>query len=165
MAEPAKRFILNAEQRVYVREVLGPRGLDFQRPVLRQETVRKSRQILQYHHHRVKDEVLYVESGKILLTYGWDEDITTAAQLTLTPDMAFHVLPGMWHKFQALEEAVLTEFSTHHSDKDVVRAGQDSGTEAANAGNDADDSADPDYAAFRASDRRAPGSYQRDERS
>ena len=69
---------------------------------------------------------MYLESGKILLTYGWDEDVSHAAQITLTPDMAFHIPPGMWHKFQGLEESVITEFSTHHNDKDVVRAGQNS---------------------------------------
>ena len=68
---------------------------------------------------------MYLESGKILLSYGWDEDLTHAAQITLTPDMAFHIPPGMWHKFQGLEESVITEFSTHHNDKDVVRAGQE----------------------------------------
>jgi hypothetical protein len=37
--------------------------------------------------------------------------------------MAFHIPPGMWHKFKGLEESMLFEFSTHHSDKDVVRLG------------------------------------------
>ena len=81
---------------------------------------------------------MYLQSGKVLLTYGWDEDVTAAAQLVLTPDMAFHIPPGMWHKFQGLEESMMFEFSTHHSDKDVVRAGQPD-RETANADNETSD--------------------------
>lgn len=129
MAEPAKRFILNAEQRVYVEKSWGSEDwITNGRYCGKKLHVLKGKEC-SFHHHRVKDEVMYLESGKILLTYGWDEDPAHAAQLTLTPDMAFHIPPGMWHKFYGLEESVITEFSTHHSDKDVVRAGKD-GTEA-----------------------------------
>ena len=66
---------------------------------------------------------MYLERGKVLLTYGWDDDIRNASTLTLTPDMAFHIPPGMFHRFHGIEESLLIEFSTHHSDRDVVRAG------------------------------------------
>jgi D-lyxose ketol-isomerase len=81
---------------------------------------------------------MYLERGKVLLTYGWDSDPEFAAQLTLTPDMAFHIPPGMWHRFKGLEESMLFEFSTHHSDKDVVRLGDKE------AKDGADDEADED---------------------
>ena len=81
---------------------------------------------------------MYLERGKVLLTYGWDSNPDFAAQLTLTPDMAFHIPPGMWHRFKGLEESMLFEFSTHHSDKDVVRLGDKE------AKDGADDAADED---------------------
>lgn len=130
MAEPAKRFILNVEQRVYVEKSWGHEDWIYNGRYCGKKLHVKKGKSCSFHYHRVKDEVMYLESGKILLTYGWDEDLAHAAQITLTPDMAFHIPPGMWHQFQGLEESVITEFSTHHNDKDVVRAGKD-GTEAA----------------------------------
>lgn len=126
MANPNARFILNVEQRVYVEKSWGHEDWIYNgRYCGKKLHVNKGKEC-SFHYHKVKDEVMYLESGKILLTYGWDEDISHAAQITLTPDMAFHIPPGMWHKFQGLEESVITEFSTHHNDKDVVRAGQNS---------------------------------------
>jgi hypothetical protein len=37
----------------------------------------------------------------------------------MTADMAFHIPPGMYHKFQGIEESQILELSTHHSEKDV----------------------------------------------
>ncbi len=131
MAEPVRRFIVNPEQRVYVEKTWGYEDWIYNgRYCGKKLGVNKGKEC-SFHHHRVKDEVMYLESGKILLTYGWDEDVAHAAQITLTPDMAFRIPPGMWHKFYGLENSVMTEFSTHHSDKDVVRAGdKNSGREA-----------------------------------
>ena len=130
MAAPNARFILNVEQRVYVEKSWGHEDWIYNgRYCGKKLHVNKDKEC-SFHHHRVKDEVMYLESGKILLTYGWDEDQSSAAQLVLTPDMAFHIPPGMWHKFRGLEPSVITEFSTHHNDKDVVRAGQQSAEDA-----------------------------------
>ena len=137
MAEPAKRFILNAEQRVYVEKSWGYEDWIYNGRYCGKKLGVKKGKECSFHHHRVKDEVMYLESGKILLTYGWDDEPEQAAQLTLTPDMAFHIPPGMWHKFYGIEDSVMTEFSTHHSDKDVVRAGQPQSKP--QAGTEADD--------------------------
>jgi len=141
MAEPAKRFLMNAEQRVWVEKSWGYEDWIYNgRYCGKKLGVTKGKEC-SFHHHRVKDEVMYVESGKIILTYGWDEDVTAAAQIALTPDMAFHIPPGMWHKFYGLENSVMTEFSTHHSDKDVVRAGEHG---ALGNGTETDDDEDAD---------------------
>jgi mannose-6-phosphate isomerase-like protein (cupin superfamily) len=123
-----KRFVVNAEQRTYVEKSWGYEDWIWNARYCGKKLFIEKGKECSFHYHKIKDEVMYVERGKVLLVYGWDEDVKTAAQLILTPDMAFHIPPGMWHKFHGLEESMMFEFSTHHSDKDVVRAGQ-SGTE------------------------------------
>ncbi len=128
MGANPKRFVVNAEQRTYVEKSWGYEDWIWNARYCGKKLFIEKGKECSFHYHKIKDEVMYVERGKVLLVYGWDEDVKTAAQLILTPDMAFHIPPGMWHKFHGLEESMMFEFSTHHSDKDVVRAGQ-SGTE------------------------------------
>lgn len=115
-----RRFILNAEQRVYVDQDWGHEDWLWNTRYCGKKLVIKKGKETQWQYHRTRDKVLYVERGKILLTYGWDEDLANSATLTLTTDMAFHVPPGMYHKFQGMEESLLLEFGTHHSEKDVL---------------------------------------------
>ena len=124
MAEASRKFVLNAEQRVYVEKDWGSEDWLWNGRYCGKKLVIKRGKTSEWVHHRVKDKVLYVESGKVLLTYGWDDDESHAATLTMTADMAFHIPPGMQHKFQGLEESRVLELSTHHNEKDVVGAGQ-----------------------------------------
>lgn len=74
---------------------------------------------LSYHHHVLKDEVLYLESGKIFMSYGVDEiNVTT---IEMKPGEAFHVEPNLKHQMYAVEDAVIFEFSTQHFDSDSYR--------------------------------------------
>lgn len=125
MAEPTKRFILNAEQRVYVEKDWGHEDWIWNGRYCGKKLLIKKGRATEWVYHRVKDKTLYLESGRVLLTYGWDEELELAATLTLTADMAFHIPPGMFHKVQGLEESRLLELSTHHSEKDVIAAGQE----------------------------------------
>jgi mannose-6-phosphate isomerase-like protein (cupin superfamily) len=120
-----KRFVVNAEQREYSEHKWGSEDWIWNgRYCAKKVNVHKNKEC-EFHCHKVKDEVIYLQSGKIVLTYGWDEDASAGATLTFTPDMAFHIPPGMWHKFSGLEESVVFEFSTHHSAKDILVAGED----------------------------------------
>jgi mannose-6-phosphate isomerase-like protein (cupin superfamily) len=125
MSEPVKKFILNAEQRVYVEKSWGHEDWIWNGRYCGKKLFVKKGGNSEWVYHRVKDKTLYVESGKVLLTYGWDADIEFAATLTLTEDMAFHIPPGMYHKFQGLDASRVLELSTHHSEKDVIAAGQE----------------------------------------
>lgn len=78
---------------------------------------------LSYHHHCVKDEVLYVESGHIWFTHDEDGEARTEE---LTVGHAFHVTVGTKHQMEAIEDTVLFEFSTHHEDADSIRTTLDS---------------------------------------
>ena len=127
MAEPTKRFILNAEQRVYVEKPWGSEDWLWNTRYCGKKLHVAKGKTSEWVYHRVRDKVFYIEKGKVLLSYGWDENDASAATLTMTPDMAFHIPPGMWHKFQGLEESVILELGTHHNEKDVLSAGQEPG--------------------------------------
>jgi len=77
---------------------------------------------LSYHHHKIKDEVLYVESGQIRFTY---DDSDGAKSIIMPAGYAFHVLPGVVHQMQAISDTMLLEFSTQHFDDDSYRVTRD----------------------------------------
>jgi len=87
-----------------------------------------------FHKHRVKDEVFYLQSGKVLLRYtdDWEkiqevlpvsgrnwEDLCDS--VILGQGDSFHVPPGRVHQMVALEDSELFEFSTEHFEEDSIR--------------------------------------------
>lgn len=74
-----------------------------------------------WHYHIKKDEVFYIQSGRIKIYYGWDDNIEMASVKTLERGDKFHVPVGMRHQMYALEDTELFEFSTEHFDSDSVR--------------------------------------------
>jgi quercetin dioxygenase-like cupin family protein len=74
-----------------------------------------------WHFHKLKDEVFYLQSGKILLKYYDEDDIALAHELTLNKGDKFHVYRGLRHQMIALEDTELFEFSTQHFDEDSYR--------------------------------------------
>lgn len=73
-----------------------------------------------FHFHQIKDEVLFIEHGKIRLLYGYDKNIDLANNITLNVNDGFHILPNLIHQMIAIEESVIFEFSTHHKDCDSI---------------------------------------------
>jgi len=74
-----------------------------------------------WHHHKIKDEVFYLHSGKLLDRYGDSDDILQANSAILNPGDNFHVYVGLRHQMEALEESELFEFSTEHFEEDSYR--------------------------------------------
>ncbi len=74
-----------------------------------------------WHYHILKDEVFYVQSGKILLKYGDDDNIENSKELVLECGDRFHIYRGLRHQMLALEDTELFEFSTQHFDSDSHR--------------------------------------------
>ena len=74
-----------------------------------------------WHYHKLKDEVFYLQSGKMIVKYGEDENIDKAEELELLPGMNFHVSRGLKHQMIAIEDSELFEFSTEHFDTDSYR--------------------------------------------
>jgi len=74
-----------------------------------------------WHRHVKKDEVFYVQSGKIKILYGWTDSIEMATENVLQRGDKFHVPTGMRHRMIAIEDTELFEFSTEHFDEDSIR--------------------------------------------
>lgn len=74
-----------------------------------------------WHYHKVKDETFYIQSGKLILFYGEDDNIELAQKKVLRKGDKFHVPVGLRHRMYALEDTELFEFSTKHLDEDSIR--------------------------------------------
>jgi quercetin dioxygenase-like cupin family protein len=74
-----------------------------------------------WHYHKLKDEVFFVQSGKILVRYSEQDDIQKASTIILEKGDNFHVYIGLRHQMEALEDTELFEFSTQHFDSDSYR--------------------------------------------
>ena len=74
-----------------------------------------------WHYHKLKDEVFYVQSGKIMVKYSFADDLDKASEQILTAGDNFHVQQGLRHQMIALEDTELFEFSTQHFDSDSYR--------------------------------------------
>jgi mannose-6-phosphate isomerase-like protein (cupin superfamily) len=74
-----------------------------------------------WHYHIVKDEVFFLQSGRLLVRFGPGDDLRSASSVLLLPGMAFSVPPGLRHQMDAEEDSHLFEFSTHHEDEDSIR--------------------------------------------
>ena len=74
-----------------------------------------------WHFHKIKDEVFYVQSGKILVYYSDKDDIENAKKIILEKGDNFHVYKGLRHRMEALEDTELFEFSTQHLESDSYR--------------------------------------------
>ena len=68
-----------------------------------------------------KDEVFYIQSGKIMVKYSDDDDLNNASEVILERGDNFHVYVGLRHQMIALEDTELFEFSTQHFDEDSYR--------------------------------------------
>ena len=65
--------------------------------------------------------MFYLQTGKMMIFYSEEDDITKANQLILKPGDNFHVYRGLRHQMVALEDSELFEFSTQHFDSDSHR--------------------------------------------
>ena len=74
-----------------------------------------------WHYHKIKDEVFYFQSGKILVRYSHKDDIGMSNMTILEPGDNFHISVGLRHQMEALEDTELFEFSTQHFDSDSYR--------------------------------------------
>ena len=74
-----------------------------------------------WHYHKIKDEVFYLQSGKMKVLYSDEDELESAKELILTPGQNFHVYTGLRHQMIALEDSELFEFSTEHFDSDSYR--------------------------------------------
>lgn len=81
----------------------------------------KKGKMCSWHHHKIKDEVFYLQSGKMIVRYGWDNDRDKATEILLEAGQNFYIPIGLRHQMVALEDSELFEFSTQHFDSDSHR--------------------------------------------
>jgi quercetin dioxygenase-like cupin family protein len=79
----------------------------------------KAGEALSLQFHNVKDEIIYVDSGRVEFTIGGPGEAAPHSEV-VGPGTAFHVTPGVVHRMRAVEDSILLEASTPHLD-DVVR--------------------------------------------
>ena len=75
------------------------------------------------HYHKLKDETFYVQSGKIEMTYGLNNDIESdeTDQIILEAGDTFYIPIGLKHQAKAVVDSNVFEFSTTHFDEDSYR--------------------------------------------
>jgi len=74
-----------------------------------------------WHYHNMKDETFYVYSGKLVVTYSFEDNRKTAESILLSAGDKFHVPVGMRHQMKALKDTDMFEFSTQHFEFDSIR--------------------------------------------
>lgn len=74
-----------------------------------------------WHFHKIKDEVFYIQTGKLLVRYGELNDIKKSKKIVISPGDKFHVPPLLLHQMKAIEDTLMFEFSTTHFDSDSFR--------------------------------------------
>lgn len=74
-----------------------------------------------WHYHVIKDEVFYIQSGKIQLFYGESDNRKESSSTILEKGDSFHIRVGLRHQMLALEDTELFEFSTQHFDEDSIK--------------------------------------------
>ena len=74
-----------------------------------------------WHYHKIKDEVFYIQSGRILVRYSDGDELEKAEEIILEPGDNLHVYTGLRHQMEALQDTELFEFSTQHFDSDSYR--------------------------------------------
>jgi rfaE bifunctional protein nucleotidyltransferase chain/domain len=76
------------------------------------------------HKHVKKDEVLMVgnEDGLLWFETGQNPDELTG--IFMKHNDRIRIVPGLWHRFSAIQTTTIYEFSTHHEDSDSIRHSQ-----------------------------------------
>jgi mannose-6-phosphate isomerase-like protein (cupin superfamily) len=67
---------------------------------------------------------MFVQSGKIIINFGYDEDESKSESITLSVGDSFHIPVGLIHRITGLEDSEIFEFSTQHFDEDSYRITQ-----------------------------------------
>jgi len=74
-----------------------------------------------WHYHEIKEETFYIQSGKLHLLYGFDDNLEDAKGIVLNPGDKFEIPRKLRHQMYALEDTEMYEFSTTHFDDDSYR--------------------------------------------
>ena len=115
-------FLTGPKDRIFVKKGWGHEdwiynGSDYCGKILFFEKGKKC----SFHWHEIKDKVLYLHSGKIIMKFSQEDELPNAQECVLVTGMAFRVTPGLRHQMIAEEDSLIYEFSTYHEDSDSYR--------------------------------------------
>ncbi len=74
-----------------------------------------------WHYHKIKDETLYVQKGKIILYFGYLHEFGKACQTILSAGDHFNIPVNVVHKLKSLEDTELFEFSNQDTEEDIFK--------------------------------------------
>ena len=74
-----------------------------------------------WHYHKIKTESFFVQTGKIIVRYSWEDDLKHSKDKLLIEGQSFHVPVGLRHMIIAIETANVLEVSTRHFEEDSYR--------------------------------------------
>lgn len=114
-------YLTNPEERIRVEKGWGYEDWLWNEEYCGKILFFKSGKRCSWHYHPIKDEVLTLFSGKIVLKYSKEDDLEKSEEIVMIPGMAFHVVPGIRHQMIALEDSHMFEVSTHHEDEDSIK--------------------------------------------
>ena len=66
------------------------------------------------HYHKIKDELFYIEKGKVTVEH-------EGKKVELSQGDFIRIKPTENHRFYGIEDSVIIEISTHHSESDSFR--------------------------------------------
>ena len=81
----------------------------------------KQGRMCSWHYHNLKDETFYLQSGELEIITGWSDDLSSSMIEPLRPGEAYHIPRGLRHRFRAVQDSYMFEFSTQHFDSDSIR--------------------------------------------
>lgn len=70
------------------------------------------------HYHKLKHETFYVQSGRVLMIMGHDDN---QGIRELLPGDTVTIAPYVKHSFRGIEDSEIFEFSTQHFEDDSYR--------------------------------------------
>jgi mannose-6-phosphate isomerase len=80
----------------------------------------KKGESLSLQYHKVKDETILVQAGRLLFEFRSVADGGDLEQLEMGPGDSFHITPGTIHRMTGIEDCDIVEVSTPEL-QDVVR--------------------------------------------
>ncbi len=72
------------------------------------------------HYHKLKTETMLVVEGLVRMDFRRQDQEELDSVLLSSGDV-FHIEPGLLHRFTAIEQSVIHEFSTQHFEEDSIR--------------------------------------------
>lgn len=74
-----------------------------------------------WHHHNLKDETFYIQSGEGHIAYGWSSNQIEAHCSRLKAGDVVYIPPKLWHQVRAITDIHIFEVSTQHFDEDSIK--------------------------------------------